>query len=289
MAQNPAQKESRFSSTAIFIALTFLAFAAAFFSYLKVASLQKQLIISKKEVESLRRSEKRAAVESSSASKPGSVAYSEKERLVGVLQNLEKNAEYRASRKIQNAAEILNTYGALFRHWNKEKSMSVNMFLLEQKTVLDDIMINLRAQGIDPNGPDGRSMFKEVSQKVFIEFQEKIKSEIGANEFERFSFYEKSLPQRNTANLLKKRSIAFGEVLDEDKVDQVVEVLSRIPSGGRKVTVINDSPAALIEPEDIAILETVLTPSQVTIVKSLQAEQRASERISRMISDQMRR
>lgn len=199
------------------------------------------------------------------------------------MAELLKDPDFAAAMKVEQEARIEQRYGALFKQLNlpPEKLAELKSMLAERENAMRDVMATAAAQGLNPR--DNRDELRKLTSEMQAEIDNNIKTSFGDGVVNALSGYNATTAQRTTVNDLNQRLGYAAQPLNDNQAKMLTSILTETgqasnqggqggPGGqwGRNNGV-------LITDATITRAQGVLMPSQVEVLKKMQAEQQAQQ------------
>jgi hypothetical protein len=183
-------------------------------------------------------------------------------------------------------------YASLFKNLMQGANLSpqqIDAFkdlLVEKQNTTRDVMMSARAEGITD-----RSEINKLVKSAQAELDTQIQSTLGADGFQQYQQYEKTIPQRNLVNQLSQSLSYTSAPLSDAQSQQLVQILAdNSASNGNNQRRNNGGfgemmggpggfggGGANITDAAVAQAQTVLTPAQLQALTSLQQQQKAQQ------------
>ncbi len=209
----------------------------------------------------------------------------------GNLRALMENPEARKLMAQQQKIALDARYAALFKQLNLPAAQldKVKALLLEKQTVMQDVMMAAREQGLDPRtDPEN---FRKLVSTAQAEIDASLKAVLGDQAFTHYEQYQQVQPQRNVLSQLQQSLSYTDAPLSDTQAAQLMQILASTatsvaggggpPEGGRGGG--GAGPAALITTQTIAQAQAVLTSTQLQALQQLQQTQQAQQQLEQLI------
>lgn len=218
--------------------------------------------------------------------------------------NMMNQPEVRQLMVNQQKAALDGRYAALFRKLglSGEALEKFKNLLVDKQTVLSDVMMEARNQGI--NGRESRDELRKLVEQLQGEVDGNIRETLGEAAYAQYKNYETTMPQRSVATQLDQRLSYTSTPLQPSQVEQLVQILhDTAPAAGNRATatgfmtsaVALGSPAMTfvggsprITDAAIAQAQGVLSPAQLAALQALQQEQKAAAQLSEHLRNNRR-
>lgn len=218
----------------------------------------------------------------------------------GRLMAMMDDPEFQRLIQTQQKGALDSRYAALFRSLNltPQQLEQFKDLLVEKRTAIADVMAAARSQGL--NGRENRDDLRALVQNAQAEVDANIRSTIGEAAFSQYQNFEQTQAQRSVVSQLEQRLSYSGTPLTPQQSEQLVQLLAANPSEQGNVPRaagvrtpagrmgFGGSGGAAITDTAVAQAATVLAPTQVQALQTLQQEQQAQAQLAQMIRDQMR-
>jgi len=218
----------------------------------------------------------------------------------GDVRALMDQPEMQRLRALEQKAGLDNRFAALFKALKLPAATldKLKDLLVEKEVTMQDMMIAAREHGMDPRSdPDG---FRELISSAQEEADSAIKSLLGDGAFTQYQQYQQSLPQRAVVNQLQQSLSYTNEPLSEAQASSLMEILAATSTAANGATDVPPfmpsapgpgpggggfGPRAVITPEAVTLLQTVLSAAQMQVLQQLQQAQEAQGQLFRTIRD----
>jgi hypothetical protein len=176
------------------------------------------------------------------------------------------------------------TQGAGATTMTPEQIDAFKNLLVEKQNSVRDVMMTARSQGVTD-----RSEIRQLVKDTQAEVDTQIQSTLGADGYDQYQQYEKTLPQRNVVNQLSQSLSYTSTPLNDSQAQQLIQVLADNASATssdspRRTVGFGGGPGgfggnAPITDAAIAQAQGVLTPAQLQALTALQQQQQAQEEL----------
>lgn len=199
------------------------------------------------------------------------------------------NPEFAKAMAIQARAGLDARYADLFKQLKLSPAQLEKFkdLLIERQTARMDVMATAREQGLDPRA--NRDELKKMTDEAQAEVDAAIKNSLGASVYDQYKTYDATQPQRALVSQVNNILGYSSTPLNETQSAFLVTALSTGTTattdqagggpggwgGGGNRAVITD---AVIEQA-----QTVLFPAQVEVLKQVQAEQQAQQKVRELM------
>lgn len=187
------------------------------------------------------------------------------------MAELMKDPEFAAAMKIEQDARLEQRYGALFKQLNlpPAKVAELKAMLAERENAMRDVMASAAAEGLNPR--DNRDELRKLAAEMQAEVDNNIKSTFGDGVATALNTYNSTTAQRSTVGDLNQRLTYAAQPLNDTQSQMLTSILAETGQQAGRNTLITDA--------TITRAQGVLMPSQVEVLKKLQAEQQAQQLI----------
>jgi hypothetical protein len=224
--------------------------------------------------------------------------------LLGAMADL---PEFQQLIALQQRAKIDAKYAALFKklHLTPDQQQKLETLLADRQSAFADAMIAAHDQGL--TGKDARNMATTVARATQKEIDSSLKTMLGAQGYNQYQNYERTMPQRDTVTQLAQRLSYSSTPLSPGQQEQLVQTLAttvnpKPPAGAagtakpvRQPTTVAPLPGSLsglgiassttavISPTAVAKAQTFLSTQQVNALRQMQQEQQAQQALTRLL------
>lgn len=197
--------------------------------------------------------------------------------------------------QLMNSREKLmldSRYASLFKslmqgsNLNPQQIEALKDLLVEKQNTTRDIMMTARAQGITDRGE-----INQLIKTTQAELDTQIQSTLGADGYQQYQQYEKTLPQRSLVNQLSQSLSYTDAPLSDTQIQQLIKILSENSTNtgsnqARNFGGFGAGPGGMggpfsgstpISDAAIAQAQTVLVPTQLQALTALQQQQKAQQ------------
>ena len=188
------------------------------------------------------------------------------------MAELMKDPAFVAASKIEQEARLDSRYSSLFKELNlpPEKLAALKALLAERESASREVWASAAAQGLNPR--DNRDQLRQLTADLQAEVDANIKSTFGDSVSSALAAYNASAPQRSTVGDLAQKLTYSSQPLNDSQAQQLTRILGDTGTpAGRTVLI---TAATLVQAQG------VLTADQITVLKSLQAEQQARQLVA---------
>lgn len=212
------------------------------------------------------------------------------------LRSLMENPEVRKLMTRQQQAALDLRYAALFKALSLPAAQldKFKSLLLEKQTVMQDVMMAAREQGLDPRtDPEG---FRKLVSTTQADLDASLKAVLGDPAYTQYEQYQQAQPQRNVLTQLQQSLSYTDAPLSDTQAAQLMQILAATattpaaggpPEGGRGGPMGGGGggvgPAALITTQTIAQAQSVLTATQLQALQQLQQTQQAQQQLEQIM------
>lgn len=199
------------------------------------------------------------------------------------------NPEFAKAMAIQQRAGLDARYADLFKQLKLSPAQLEKFkdLLLERQTARTDVMATAREQGLDPRA--NRDELKKMTDEAQAEVDAAIKTSLGDSVYGQYKTYDSTQPQRALVSQVNNILGYSSTPLNETQSAFLVTALStgttatteQAPGGqgnwgggGNRATITD----AVIEQA-----QAVLFPAQVEVLKQVQAEQQAQQKVRELM------
>jgi hypothetical protein len=208
-----------------------------------------------------------------------------------------ENPEVRKLMAQQQKAGLDARFAGLFKALNLPAAQldKFKSLLLEKQSVMQDVMMAAREQGLDPrSNPEG---FRSLVNSAQAEIDTSLKAVIGEEAFTQYQQYQQAQPQRNVLTQLEQSLSYTDSPLTTAQSTQLLQILAATattavgaggpPDGGGRGGPMGagtgTGPTAVITPQTIAQAQTVLNTTQVQALQQLQQTQQAQQQLEQIL------
>jgi hypothetical protein len=211
------------------------------------------------------------------------------------LRAMMENPEVRKLMAQQQKAGLDARFAGLFKALNLPAAQldKFKSLLLEKQSVMQDVMMAAREQGLDPrSNPEG---FRSLVNSAQAEIDTSLKAVIGEEAFTHYQQYQQAQPQRNVLTQLEQSLSYTDSPLTTAQSTQLLQILAATatagaggpPDGGGRGGPMGagtgTGPTAVITPQTIAQAQTVLNATQVQALQQLQQTQQAQQQLEQIL------
>ncbi len=189
------------------------------------------------------------------------------------MAELMKDPEFVSAWKLEQEARVEQRYGALFKTLNlpPDRLASLKTLLAERANAGRDVWTSAREQGLNPRDPAARDQLRQLTADLQAEIDASIKNAVGPAVMTAIEGYNATSTQRTTVNTFDQKlsSLPGAQSLNPSQSQQLTTILAETGRQQDRSTLITDA--------TITRAAGVLTNSQLTTLKQLQAEQQAQQ------------
>jgi hypothetical protein len=222
------------------------------------------------------------------------------------LATLMQDPEFARALMTQQKAALDLRYADLFRRLNLSPAQvdRLKELLIERQSAAADVMAAARAEGVD--GRDAREQLRELVRSTQAETDEAIRGFLGEAGYDAYQTFERTQPQRTLVGQLETKLSYTGAPLQDTQKDQLVRILAETASqGGRGgpqnnvfiagrgfngpgTTAVPGGGGVTITDEAIARAQGILSQSQLSALRQMQAEQQAQRTMAEAVRNATR-
>lgn len=194
------------------------------------------------------------------------------------------NPEFAKAMAIQARAGLDARYADLFKQLklSPDQLAKFKDLLVERQTARMDVMATAREQGLDPRA--NRDELKKMTDQAQAEVDAAIKTSLGESVYNQYQTYDATQPQRALVSQVNNILGYSSTPLNETQSAFLVTALS---TGTTATTEQSGGPGnwggggnrAIITDAVIEQAQAVLFPAQVEVLKQVQAEQQAQQKV----------
>lgn len=219
--------------------------------------------------------------------------------LITALANL---PEFQKLVAMQQGGRINEKYAALFKklRLSPEELARMQTLLAEKQSTTGDVALAVREQGL--SGQAARDVARQLVKQSELDLNNSIKQLLGAQRYNQYQTYERTLPQRETVNQLAQRLSYTTTPLTAQQTEQLVQALAARPpadpanpGAAQAFAPVRPLPPSLtniglssvnqapIAPSAVAKAQTFLSPAQLAALQRMQQEQQAQQMLGNLI------
>ena len=222
-------------------------------------------------------------------------------RRTGSVARLMENPEFVEALSRQHHAMLDTRFAALFRRLNlaPEELAAFKSLLVEKENVALDVVTVSEALPDGPLSPDAlRASIRAAQEQV----EQAIHGSLGAERYEMYREFERTLPQRATVAQLERRLSYSDAPLSSSQAESLTQIMVNLaptrpvlePAAVVSVLLRSGVPEAVpmlpttvatgrVTDPVVAQAQTLLSPVQLQALRELQQEQEAAERAAELI------